>query len=48
MKIINFFNTLNNKINKYNEISKELTHSSNPFANPKGITIIWVETNPKN
>ena len=42
MNISNFFKILNNKITKYNELTKDYYYT-NPFAVEKRITVYWVE-----
>lgn len=39
MKIINFFKTLNTKINKFDKIAPK----TNPFTIPTQITLVWVD-----
>ena len=39
MEIINFFKTLNKKINKFDKIVSK----ANPFSMPTQITVIWVD-----
>ena len=39
MEIINFFKTLNKKINKFDKIVSK----TNPFSMPTQITLIWVD-----
>lgn len=39
MEIINFFKTLNNKINTIDKMASK----TNPFTMPNYITIVWVE-----
>ncbi|MCQ2789749.1 MAG: hypothetical protein MJ229_05150 [bacterium] len=44
-KLIKFFNTLNNKINEYDEYSKFLVYKNaqNPFNKPYYSTFVWVD-----
>lgn len=39
MEIINFFKTLNKKINKFDKLAPK----TNPFAMPTQITLVWVD-----
>ena len=39
MQLINFFKTLNSKIDKYDKMFMQ----TNPFSKPIRITLVWVE-----
>ncbi len=39
MQVINFFKTLNSKIDKYDKMFMQ----TNPFSKPIRITLVWVE-----
>ncbi|MGN1153532.1 MAG: hypothetical protein ACI4S3_05845 [Candidatus Gastranaerophilaceae bacterium] len=39
MKFVNFFKTLNKKIDKL----EKMTSQTNPFLNPTSITLVWVD-----